>query len=92
MPPTVRDNEARQRFELEVEGHVAFADYRRQGDVLYLPHVEAPTALRGKGVASRLMAGVMERVRADGLKVVPVCSYARAWLRRHKDHQDLVAS
>ena len=92
MTAMIRDNAHLQRFELEVEGHVAFADYRRDGGVVYLPHVEAPPALRGKGVASRLMAGVMEKVRAEGLKVVPQCGYARTWLRRHPEHRDLIAS
>ncbi len=48
----VVDNAARSRFELEEQGLVAFADYRRRGDHLVIPHVEAPPALRGTGGAS----------------------------------------
>jgi predicted GNAT family acetyltransferase len=53
-------------------------------------HVEAPPRLRGKGTAGRLMEGIMASARAEGLKVVPLCSYAAAWLRRHPEHRDLV--
>jgi predicted GNAT family acetyltransferase len=87
----VRDNAAESRFELEEQGLVAFADYRRSGDILDLPHVEAPMALRGQGTAGRLMQGLLDIVRERGLKVVPSCPYAAAFIRRHKEYQDLLA-
>jgi uncharacterized protein len=87
----VTDNEQRQRFELVEQGLTAFADYRRSGEVLVLPHVEAPPALRGTGAAGRLMEGVAEHARDKGLKLHPVCPYAVAWLRRHPEHEDLIA-
>jgi len=36
------------------------------------------------------MAGVMEIARAEGLKVRPLCWYARAWIRRHREYRDLL--
>lgn len=86
----LRDNTAASRFELDVEGHVAFADYRRQGDRLAIDHVETPAALRGGGVASQVMQGVAEAARREGLKVLPICSYAVAWFRRHPEQSDLL--
>ncbi len=88
---TVTDNAARHRFELKEAGDVAFANYSRDGERLIIPHVEAPHALRGTGAAGRLMAGVVEHARAEGRKIVPLCSYAAAWLKRHPEHGDLVA-
>ncbi len=88
----LKDNAARKRFELEVDGHVAFADYRRSGDTLVIPHVEAAPALRGTGAAGRLMQGLMEHARAEGVKILPLCGYAAAWIRRHPEFHDLVAS
>lgn len=79
----VTDHAARSRYELAVDGHITFANYRRTGDTLYIDYVEAPPALRGTGAAGRLMAGVMEHAKADNLKVVPICSYAVSWLRRN---------
>jgi predicted GNAT family acetyltransferase len=37
------------------------------------------------------MQGVMEIARRDGVKVVPLCSYASAWIRRHREYRDLLA-
>ena len=87
----VTDNAKAQRFELVEDGHTAFADYIRQDDKLVIPHVEAPTVLRGHGTAGRLMEGVVVHARAEGLKIVPICSYAAAWLQRHREYADLVA-
>jgi predicted GNAT family acetyltransferase len=87
----VRDNRERGRYELEIGGQIVFANYRRNGATLVIPHVEAPIPLRGTGAAGRLLQGIMEIARAEGLKIVPRCGYASAWMRRHKEHRDLLA-
>ena len=87
----VIDNKAQSRFELEENGFVAFAEYQRDGGMIVIPHVEAPPELRGTGAAGRLMEGVLNAARAQGLKVVPSCPYADAYIRRHKEWADLRA-
>lgn len=87
----IRDNPERNRYELEVDGHVVYANYRREGSTLVIAYVEAPRPLRGTGAAARLMQGIAETARAEGLKIVPRCGYAAVWLRRHKEHRDLLA-
>ena len=87
----VTDNAALSRFELLEEGQIAFADYSRRGGVYVIPHVETPVSRRGQGTAGRLMAGLVELVRAEGAKVAPTCPYAAAWFQRHREHIDLVA-
>lgn len=86
----ITDNTVRSRFELEEEGKLAFADYRLEGDVLILPHVEADPALRGKGSAGRLMEGVLGLARQRGWKVRPICGYAAAYIDRHPDYRDML--
>ena len=79
------------RFELSEQGALAFADYRVQDGRMIVPHVEAAHSLRGTGAAGRLMEGVVDAARQRGLKVVPLCSYADAWMRRHRDADDVRA-
>ena len=86
----VRDNKKLSRFELTEDGATAFANYRRDGTEVLVPHVEAPPVLRGKGTADRLMRGVVEIARAERLTIVPLCSYAAMWFRRHPDEQDVL--
>jgi predicted GNAT family acetyltransferase len=83
MTDAFSHNPAKSRYELEVNGRIAFADYQRSGQRLVIPHVEADPALRGTGAAGRLMGKVAETARNEGMKIVPLCSYASAWLRRN---------
>lgn len=83
MSETFRHNPEQSRYELEVDGLLAFADYQRDGHLLIVPHVEADPALRGSGAAGRLMNHLAETARAEGLRITPLCSYAAAWLKRN---------
>lgn len=87
---TVTDNQSLKRFELVEEGKLAFADYSIRDGIMILPHVEADPALRGKGAAGRLMEGVLEHARRNDFKVLPVCSYAVAYIERHPEHRRLL--
>jgi uncharacterized protein len=86
-----RDNAAHHRYELEHEGGPSFAAYRDRDGVRYLTHVETPAAVRGRGHAERLMTALVESARAGKRKLVPVCSYAVAYFRRHKGAADVLA-
>jgi len=80
----VINNSKDNRYELTVEGHVAVADYRLDGDRLVVTHVGVPEALRGKGVAAQVMQGVVSDAKARGLTIVPVCSYAAAYMQKNE--------
>ena len=81
----------RHRFELSLDGHTAFASYRRSGDVLIVPHTEVPREFEGRGNGSALVKGVLDTHRAHGLKVRPLCSFVAAYMRRHPEYDDLRA-
>ncbi|MFA5592801.1 MAG: GNAT family N-acetyltransferase [Micavibrio sp.] len=78
------------RFELVEHGHTLYADYRRDDDVLQIKYVFAPEASRGTGAAGRLMDEVARAARTEGRKILPICGYAAAWLRKHKEYHDLL--
>lgn len=81
----VVDNENASRFELEVGGATAIADYRIVGDTIYFTHTETPYALQGKGVASRLIHGALTSARARGLKIAPRCSFVADYVAKHPE-------
>ncbi len=87
----VRDNKEQNRFELEVEGQIAFANYRLTPQAVIITHTETPMALRGRGIASELVKGALELIRSDGRKVVAGCSFVAVYLRRHPEYRDLAA-
>ena len=60
-------------------------DYRLSNDAVVLVHTEVSPALEGRGLGGQLVAGALEDIRAQGLRVVAVCPFVRAYLRRHPD-------
>ena len=91
MPDEIRDNKAEGRFEIEANGDLAVAYYRREPGVMIFTHTETPYPLQGQGIASRLVRGALEAARAEGLKVVPRCSFVSAYMARHPEFNDLLA-
>jgi uncharacterized protein len=87
----VRDNKGLSRFEMDVEGAVAFANYRLTPQAVIITHTETPRALRGRGVASELVKGALDLIRADGRKVVAGCGFVVDYLYKHPEFADLTA-
>lgn len=89
--PTVRDNAALSRFELDSGGVTAFVNYRLGDGVIALLHTETPVQARGRGLASQLVQGALQNIRARGLKIAPRCAFVRAYLAKHPEFHDLVS-
>jgi predicted GNAT family acetyltransferase len=87
----MKNNSHLSRYELIVDGHVAYANYRLMGKNLFIDYVFAPEELRGTGAAGRLMEEIAKDARAKELKITPICSYAAVWLKKHKEFHDLLA-
>ncbi len=88
---SVSDNTSRQRFELDVDGHISFINYRRHGGVISMTHAEVPPALNGRGIGSALAKGALDLVRARKETVVPMCPFIAAYIKRHPEYQPLLA-
>lgn len=79
----VKNNQHANRYEMRVGDDFATVDYRLEGSKLIILHVEVPEALHNRGLASELMYDVVADAKARHLTIVPVCSYAVAYLERH---------
>jgi len=80
---SVSDNRALNRFELTLDGHTAFLAYERTPNALTLIHTEVPDTLRGQHLGDRLVEAALEAGRSSGLRIVAVCPFVKAYLRRH---------
>jgi predicted GNAT family acetyltransferase len=89
--PMVTNNRDESQYELIIDGHKALAAYQREGDRISFTHTEVPEELEGQGVGKALVAGALEQVREEGLKIEPLCSFVRHYVETHPDVQDLVA-
>jgi predicted GNAT family acetyltransferase len=89
----VVDNRAERRYEALLGDRLAgIVTYRlRPGRIVFL-HTEVLPIFEGRGIGSRLAAGVLDEARAGGLSVVPRCPFIAAYIRRHADYASLVAT
>ncbi len=63
----------------------------RQPGVISADHTFAPASLRGTGVAQALVERLVSDARAEGRKIVPLCSYVEAMFGRHPEWAELKA-
>ena len=100
-------NAAAERYEIHVDGEFAGLteahplDDRPPLDGSSVPAGGAPTVLfphtiiepafEGQGLASKLVAGALDDIRARGLRVHVTCPYILGWLPKHPEYHDLLA-
>ena len=78
------------RFCVALQGYEACLMYRGSGQEMDLYHTYVPEVFRGRGVAERLCKAAFEYAKANGLPVIPSCSYiSGAYLKRHPEYEPL---
>jgi len=88
---TFKVNEEENQFELHTKGGIAFVEFIREGEKIYLTHTETPESLRGKGVAAELIKQTLQCARDNGLTVVPSCSYVAKYVNEHSKWNDVLS-
>jgi uncharacterized protein len=88
----VENNQEAGRFETEVNGYLAVAEYQLSGDKILLTHTEVPRPIGGRGVANKLVKTALDFARDNHLQVVPLCSFVSAYIRRHPENKALLAA
>jgi uncharacterized protein len=87
----VVDNAGLSRVEALVDGAVAgFAAYLDRPGRRVFTHTEVDPAYGGQGIGGTLARSALDRARADGARVVPLCPFIRGWIDKHPDYADLV--
>jgi uncharacterized protein len=82
----VRDNREELRYEILREGELLGEIlYRTEPGAVVLVHTEVAPSAEGEGIGSRLVAGALEDIRSRGLRVVPICPFVAAYMRRHPE-------
>jgi predicted GNAT family acetyltransferase len=92
MTEHFRDNEAGSRFELDVDGHIAFVTYRKTDGAITLVHTEVPPELGGKGIGSKLARAVLDAVRAQKRKLTVECEFIQGYMKKHPEDNDLLGA
>lgn len=82
--PVIKNIETK-RFELIVDGYVAFIDYKDQDDVIFLIHTESPEELAGRGAATALIEKTLDYIETNNYKLVPLCPLVFSYIKKNLD-------
>ena len=85
----VTHNAEEQRFETFVDGYLSKLDYIQDGKNFVITHVGVSPELRGQGIAGKIVQVGLEYAKERSLRVVPMCSYAAAYIRKHSEYAEL---
>ena len=83
-------NEKEHRFEIVVEGSIAFIDYKETHSQIALIHTEVPKEIGGKGVAAALVEKTMNYLEKHHNSVLPFCPYVFAYIKKHPEWKRIV--
>jgi len=91
---TIQHNERKSRFEIFVDDELAgIAHYDLSNGVATFDHTEVLPKFGGRGLASTLIEGAFDRVRAAGQwRVRTTCPFATAFARKHPEYADILVS
>jgi hypothetical protein len=92
MELEISENKDKKRFEASVEGNLAFVEYIRAENKVYLTHTEVPSQLEGKGIASAMVKQILEQIKNEELKLVPLCPFVAAYVKRHPEWKEIMAA
>lgn len=56
---------------------------------MIIDHTVVDESLKGQGIAKRLVAKVVERMREEGRKIIPLCPFAKAIFDRTPEYSDI---
>lgn len=82
-------------FYIEQDGkRIAEMTYSRgpDGKLAIIDHTEADPSLRGRGIPKKLVAAAVAWARAEKIRLLPLCPYARHVFDTTPDFKDVRAS
>ena len=74
-----------------VEGEAEVTFVRISPTVIDADHTFAPDTMRGTGIAKAMVERLVADARADGVRILPTCSYVKAQFALHPDWLDVLA-
>jgi predicted GNAT family acetyltransferase len=80
------------RYEIRLDGEtVGFTEAKERDDgVVLFSHTVVDDEHEGEGLASKLVAGALDDVRAHDRKIEVTCEYVLGFLKKHPEYLDLL--
>ena len=90
MEYTLIDNSDKKRFEFIIENQIAFVEYIKIPDKIYLTHTEVPQTLEGQGIGSALVKAVLDKIAEEELTLIPLCPFVAMYIKKNPEYRNLV--
>lgn len=84
-------NEEKKRFEIAINGHYAYIEYRGAEDPIALVHTETDPELAGKGAAAAVVEKTLKYIADSGKSLLPYCPYVFAYIKKHPEWKRVVS-
>lgn len=87
-----KDDGSKGMFYIEQSGKsVAQMTYVWAGDDrIIIDHTEVDDALKGQGVGKQMVAKAVEFARSKGIKIIPLCVFAKSVFDKEKEYRDVL--
>ena len=76
-------NHAENRFEMMVDGYMAYIEFEIHNGIYSLTHTISPKEIGGRGVASSLIEKVLIHLKAENQLFIPICPMIVGFVKKH---------
>ncbi len=93
MSDEIRITREERRYVARVAGFPEPAEMtfsRVNDELIIVDHTGVPDSLAGKGVGKALANHVIEDARARGFKIIPLCPFLAAQVKKHPEWNDVI--
>ena len=78
---------------METDGKLSIVAYEPVDDeTIAITHTEVDPSQEGQGIGSKLVEDVLQYVEQHNLKIVPLCPFVSAYIKRHPDWNRVVST
>ena len=85
----ITHNRTNHAFEVLIDGQLSKLDYIQDAKNFVITHVGVYPEYRGQGLAAKIVEASLQYAKENSLRVVPMCSYAAAYIRRNPQYLEL---
>ena len=72
------------------EKHIGECEFNVSNAMWEISHTGVRPAYGGQGIARRLVEKVIEEARIRGVKILPLCSYAKKMIETNEEYRDVM--
>ena len=84
-------NKDEQRSEAIIDDEIiGFCEYEIENDKWAITHTVVDEKFNGQGIAKKLVLKIVDEARKSGVKLIPICSYAKRLIEGNEEFKDCI--